>query len=168
MVTAVVLLLVAVVLAYAALGALQRHRRASIGLSGSTVVAADDSRLGSPTLRSERLRLVGRPDQLVRIGRQLIPVEQKPRAWRVHDSHVLQVAAECLLVSEVYGVRPPYGLLVLANGRQLRVPFTRELEQRVFETLARMNRLLETDHEPGPRWMGARCQACGFFATCWE
>ena len=115
MVTAVVLLLAAVVLAYVALGAFQRRRRTSIGLSGSTVVAADDSRLGSPTLLSQRLRLVGRPDQLVRIGGQLIPVEQKPRAWRVHDSHVLQVAAECLLVSEVYGIRPPYGLLVLAT-----------------------------------------------------
>ena len=94
------------------------------------------------------LRLVGRPDQLVRIGGQLIPVEQKPQAWRVHDSHVLQVAAECLLVSEVYGVRPPYGLLVLANGRQHRVPFTRELEQRLLQTLARMNALLETNHKP--------------------
>src|SRR5579859_5139866 len=91
MVTAVVLLLAAVALAYMALGLLQRHRRSSIGLNDSTVLAADDSRIGSPTLRSERLRLVGRPDQLVRIGGQLIPVEQKPRAWRVHDSYVLQV-----------------------------------------------------------------------------
>ena len=101
MVTTFVLLLAAVVLAYVALGVLQTHRRTSVGLNGSTVLAADDSRIGSPTLRSERLRLVGRPDQLVRIGRQVIPVEQKPRARRVHDSHVLQVAAECLLVSEV-------------------------------------------------------------------
>ena len=168
MVTAVVLLLAAVVLAYVALGVLQRHRRSRIGLNGSTLLAADDSRLGSPTLRSERLRLVGRPDQLVRIGGQLIPVEQKPRAWRVHDSHVLQVAAECLLVSEVYGARPRYGLLVLAHGRQHRVPFTRELEQRLLQTLARMNALVETKGEPGPRWMGGRCRACGFFDTCWE
>ena len=166
--TAVVLLLLAVALAYVALGVLQRHGLSSIGLNGSTVLAADDSRIGSPTLRSERLRLVGRPDQLVRIGGQLIPVEQKPRAWRVHDSHVLQLAAECFLVTEVYGVRPPYGLLVLANGRQHRVPFTRELEERLLQTVARMNGLLETNREPGPRWLGGRCRACGFFDTCWK
>jgi CRISPR-associated exonuclease Cas4 len=168
MVTSLVLLVAAAVLAYVCLGVIQRGRRRSIGLSGSTVLFADDSRVGSPTLRSERLRLVGRPDQLVRISGQLIPVEQKPRAKRVHDSHVLQVAAECLLVSEAYGVRPPYGLLVLANGRQHRVPFTRELEQRLLQMLARMNRLVATNHEPGPRWMGGRCRACGFFDTCWE
>jgi CRISPR-associated exonuclease Cas4 len=168
MVTAVVMLLAAVGLAYMALGFLQRHRRGSIGLNDSTVLAADDSRIGSPTLRSERLKLVGRPDQLVRIGGRLIPVEQKPQAWPVHDSHVLQVAAECLLVSEVYGVRPPYGLLVLANGRQHRIPFTRQLEQQLLQTLARMNALLEANHKPGPRWLGGRCRACGFFDTCWE
>jgi CRISPR-associated protein Cas4 len=164
----VAVLLVAAFLAYVALGILQRHRRNSIGLSGTTVLSADNSRVGSPTLRSERLRLVGRPDQLVRTGRQVIPVEHKPRARRVHDSHVMQLAAECLLVWETYGVRPPFGLLVLASGRQHRVPFTHELEERLLQTLAHMNGLLETNRDPGRRWMGARCQACGFFSSCWE
>ena len=168
MVPTVVLLLAAGVLVYVALGVLQTHGRNSIGLSGSTVLAADDSRIGSPTLHSKRFRLVGRPDQLVRIGGQVIPVEQKPRAWRVHDSHVLQVAAECLLVSEVYGIRPAYGVLALANGRQHRVAFTPELEQRLLRTLARMHELLESSQQPGPRWLGARCHACGFFSRCWE
>jgi hypothetical protein len=68
MVTTVVLLLAAVVVVYVGLGVHQRCRRSNIGLSDSTVLAADDSRIGLPTLRSERLRLVGRPDQLVRIG----------------------------------------------------------------------------------------------------
>jgi CRISPR/Cas system-associated exonuclease Cas4 (RecB family) len=168
MVTTLVLLLAAGVLAYVALGVLQTHRRNSIGLNGSTVLAADDSRIGSPTLRAERLRLVGRPDQLVSIGRQVIPVEQKPRARRVQDSHVLQVAAGCLLVSEVYGVRPAFGVLVLANGRQHRVAFTPDLEQRLLQTLARMHALLDSNQQPRPRWLGARCQACGLFSRCWE
>jgi CRISPR/Cas system-associated exonuclease Cas4 (RecB family) len=80
----------------------------------------------------------------------------------------MQVAAQCMLVSEVYGVRPPFGLLVLANGRQHRVAFTRELEVRLLGTLDRMNAVLENSQEPGPRWMSGRCQACGFFSTCWE
>jgi hypothetical protein len=65
MVTIVVLLLVALVLAYAGLGVLQKRRRNTIGLTGAMVLAADDSRIGSPTLRSESLGLIGRPDQLV-------------------------------------------------------------------------------------------------------
>ncbi len=86
----------------------------------------------------------------------------------MHDSHVMQLAAQCLLVTEVYGVRPPYGLLVLANGVQQRVPFTRALEKRVLETMARMRVVLEAGTQPGRRWMGSRCRACGFFETCWE
>jgi CRISPR/Cas system-associated exonuclease Cas4 (RecB family) len=80
----------------------------------------------------------------------------------------MQVPAHCLHVSEVYGVRPPYGLLVLADGRQHRVPFTHELEQRLLHTLARMNDLLDIDQEPGRRWLGGRCRACGYFTKCWE
>jgi hypothetical protein len=34
----------------------------------------------------------------------------------MHDSHVMQLAAQCVLVTDVCGVRPPYGLLVLADG----------------------------------------------------
>ena len=80
----------------------------------------------------------------------------------------MQVAAQCMLVADVYGVRPPYGLLVLANGVQQQVPFTRFLEKRVLETMARMRVVLEAGTQPGPRWMGSRCRACGFFETCWE
>ena len=99
---------------------------------------------------------------------KLIPVEQKPLRWRIHDSHVRQLAAECVLVSEAYGVRPSYGLLVLADGKQQHVPFTPELERRLRGTIERMDTLVESDEEPGPRWMGGRCRACGFFSTCWE
>ena len=168
MVTTVVLLLAAVVLAYVGLGVLQRRRRSSIRLSDSTVLAADDSRIGSPTLWSERLRLVGRPDQLVRTGGQLIPVEQKPQAWRIQDSHVLQVAVECLLVSEVYGVRPPTAYLCSQMEDSTACPFMQELEQRLLQTLARMNGLVETKRQPGPHWISGRSRACGFFDECWE
>ena len=163
-----VLLLAAGVVAYAVLGWLQTGRRAKLGLTNAAVVAADDSEIGVPTLRSDRLGLVGRPDHLVRIDRKIIPVEQKPGARRVHDSHVMQLAAQCMLVTDVYGVRPPYGLLVLANGVQQQVPFTRALEKRVLETMARMRVVLEAGTQPGPRWTGSRCRACGFFETCWE
>jgi CRISPR-associated protein Cas4 len=156
------LLLAAGVVAYVVLGWLQASRRAKLGLTNASVVAADDSEIGSPTLRSDRLGLVGRPNHLVRIDRKIIPVQQKPRARRVHDSHVMQLAAQCMLVTDVYGVRPPYGLLVLANGVQQQVPFTRDLEKRVLETMARMHVVLKAGTQPGRRWMGSRCRACGF------
>ncbi len=146
----------------------RRSERADLGLTNEAMVAADDSARPTPTLHSARYRLVGRPDQLVRAGRMLIPVEHKPRARRLQDSHTLQVAAQCLLVQEVYGVRPPYGLLVLAGGIQERVEFTATLEQRLLDTMAEMRAFVRDDCEPGQLWVARKCRACGFRETCWD
>jgi len=101
-VTPLVLLLIALVLLYVCVARWTRGERTALGLNNEVIVSADDSAVGAPTLRSTRYGLVGRPDQLVRVGRILIPVEQKPSARRIHQSHVLQLAAQCLLVHEVY------------------------------------------------------------------
>jgi len=163
-----ILLLVLAIAAYVLLGRWGRRQRVRIGLPIGDIVAADDSALASLTLRSERLGLVGRPDHLLRSGGQLIPVEQKPRSNRLQPSHVMQVAAQCALVHEVYGVRPAYGVLVLAGGAQERVPFTPEIERRLHQTMNQMRMLLENDVEPGPRRVSAKCRACGFVGTCWK
>jgi CRISPR-associated exonuclease Cas4 len=155
------------VLAYIVLGRWGRAQRSRLGLAEGTLVAADDSRLRSPTLRSARLGLIGRPDHVLRSGRYLIPVEQKPRAQRIQPSHVMQVAAQCLLVQEVYGVRPPHGILVLADGWE-RVEFTPELERRLRSTMAEMRQWLRADVEPGPRWVSAKCARCAFSHACWH
>jgi hypothetical protein len=80
------------------------------------------------------------------MGQMLIPVEQKPTARRMHQSHMLQVAAQCLLVHEVYGVRPSHGLLVLAGGKEERVEFTPALEGRLLHTMMQMRALLRAEH----------------------
>ena len=165
---ALILLLALAFVAYLLLGRLENRQHARIGLPIGPIVAADDSTLASPTLRSERLGLVGRPDHLLRSGSQLIPVEQKPRSKRVQPSHVMQVVAQCVLVQEVYRVRPAYGVLVLAGGVQERVPFTPEIERRLHQTMTDMRALLEDGVEPGPRWIAAKCRACGFARTCWK
>ena len=162
-----VLLVAAAVLLYVCLSHWLRRERTVLGLKNEVIVSADDSTQGMPTLRSKRYGLVGRPDQLIRMGRMLIPVEQKPTARRMQQSHMLQVAAQCLLVHEVYGVRPSHGLLVLASGKEERVAFTPALEARLLHTMAQMRALLRADAEPGPRWVAAKCRPCGYRETCW-
>jgi CRISPR/Cas system-associated exonuclease Cas4 (RecB family) len=95
-------------------------------------------------------------------------MEQKPSARRLQSSHVMQVAAQRFLVQDVYGVRPPLGIVVLAGGVRERIPFTPALESRVVETMVQMRSLIASETEPGPRWVAPKCKACGFFATCWE
>ena len=160
-------LLLGAVVAAALLTRWIRRRQRTLGVAGGTIVAADDSRLGSPTLRSARLGLVGRCDHLLRVGDAYVPVEHKPRARRLYPSHLLQAGALCLLVEDVYGVRPPHAVVVLAGGAQERVPFTADLERDVRETMARMRRLLATGGAPDPRWVAPKCRACGFRPVCW-
>jgi hypothetical protein len=90
-----VLLLVICAGTYVGLATWSRHERRQLGLRDGRVTAADDSRLGSATLRSERLGLVARPDHVLDVHGMRIPVEQKPSAQRVWPSHTLQVSAQC-------------------------------------------------------------------------
>ena len=130
-------------------------------------MVSDDSWQKAPTLSSTRLGLVGRCDQILKVGRCYVPVEQKPTSRRLQPSHVLQVGALCLLVQEEYDIRPPYGLVVLAGGRQERVLFNNELEQSVLTTMSEMRRAISSGQEPGPRWEAPKCKACGFRDNCW-
>src|SRR3954452_13224 len=95
MTAVLVLLLARGALICLVLGAVQAAWRSRIGLNDVSIVAADDTRNGSPTLRSDRLGLFGLPDYLGRGAGFLIPLEQKPRARRVHNWHVMQLAAQC-------------------------------------------------------------------------
>jgi CRISPR-associated exonuclease Cas4 len=162
-----VLLLIAALAACALLGRWSRSELAQVGLSSGTIVTTDDSAERPPTLRSRRYGLVGRPDQLIRVGNTLIPVEQKPKARRLQQSHVLQVAAQCLLVQEVYRIRPPYGIVVLAGGSRHQVEFSPALELRLLDTMARMRAMLDATAPPEPLWAEGKCRACAFRHTCW-
>ena len=165
-----VALLVALLLCVLLVGWLSRRariERAGLGLRKEPIIAAEDSSKPAPTLYSARYLLVGRPDQLVRAGRMLIPVEHKPRARRLHDSHILQVAAQCLLVEDVYGVRPTHGLVVVGRGIPERVDFTPALERRVLATMAEMREYLRGNVEPRPHWVAPKCRACGYREECW-
>lgn len=153
---------------YLLLARWSRRLRARLGVTGGSIVSADDSRLPAPNLYSERLGLVGRCDQLMREGRAYLPVEQKPTAQRLHDSHVLQVGALCMLSQDVYGRRPPFGIVVLAGGKQERVPFSTDLERRVLSAMGQMRGILAAGEEPGPDWVAHKCCACGYHPVCWE
>ena len=108
-----ILLLAAAVLLYMCLSHWARRDRTALSLKNEVIVSADDSTQGMSMLRSKRYGLVGRPDQLIRVGRMLIPVEQKPTARRMQQLHVLQLAAQCLLCrkSMVFAHRTGYWCL---------------------------------------------------------
>lgn len=164
---ALVLLLL---LAALALGWRARRLRAQSGVPYvARVVYADTGaweRAPRP-LFSRRLGLAGKPDYLVQIGDQVIPVEVKPgrTAREPRLSDVLQLMAYGLLVAEDTGRAPSHGLLKYRDALY-RIEFTPELQQHLDDTLAAMRLDLlapEVDRSHADTW---RCRACGYRDSC--
>ena len=120
------------------------------------------------TIFSRELGLVGRPDYLVKEqDGSIVPVEVKSgyAPSEPYDGHVLQLAAYCLLVEEVYGIRPSHGILQYRD-RAFAVDFSYDLEGDLLDLLELMREdaLAEQvfrDHDDP-----ARCDNCGFLAYC--
>ena len=64
--TPVVVVLILALLLFVMLKHWSRRERTSLGIGSAAIVAADDSELAAPTLRSARFGLVGRPDHETR------------------------------------------------------------------------------------------------------
>lgn len=157
--------LLAVALVLGLLGALlvvlSKRRRAARGLGSGETVALDDV-----MLFSERLRLVGRPDRIVRQGGSLIPEEWKS-AKRVSHGHRLQLATYFLLIEEQYGERPPFGVVVLGNGSRVEVKNTERLRSEVLSIAERIRAARRALREEIPvRQPAAKCRMCGQRENC--
>ena len=148
---------------------LAQRGRARSGLPKGRVVYSDTGgwdRLDRP-LFSQEFQLTGKPDYLVADGADIIPVEVKSgRApAQPYESHVLQLAAYCLLVEECYRRRPPYGIVKYAD-RAFEIDYTPELEDELLATLDDMRADLAEGDASRSHDELARCQACGYYELC--
>jgi CRISPR-associated exonuclease Cas4 len=147
-----------------------RSREEQSGLPRGKVIYSD---MGAWTeqedaLFSSSLQLVGRPDYLVEAADgDLIPVEVKSSnaPQKPHEAHVLQLAAYCLLVEEVYGIRPSHGILQYRDNA-FAIDYTDDLEEDLLDLLADMREDMfeeEIDRDHDDR---RRCARCGVMAYC--
>jgi len=157
---AAVVLLLGLALAVGALRALARRRA---DRAYGALVAVDAGR--PATLRSERYRLVGRPDELRRLADgRVVPVEFKSRATPPRGpspSHVVQVRAYCLLVEETTAASPPYGLLRYSDG-EFRVRWDERAREELLALRAELMRPYDGRATPSP----GRCARCPWFGVC--
>ena len=91
---------------------LSLRARRTRGLGFGETVTLDDV-----TLFSKRYRLTGRPDRIVKHGKFFIPEEWKS-SKKVESWHLVQLGVYFILIEDHYGVRPPYGFVVLQSGRR--------------------------------------------------
>jgi CRISPR-associated exonuclease Cas4 len=152
---------------------LARRSRAATGLPVGRLVYADTTRWRAVErpLFSRPHHLTGRPDYLIQDGRDVIPVEVKSGRAPPdgpYPSHILQLAAYCLLVEEVYKRRPTYGVIVYADEADQghEIDFTPELEESVLDILDAMRRALRKRDAPRDHDQVARCQTCSYRKAC--
>ncbi len=175
------MLWLALLLFFAALFVLRgaNKRRQMAGLPGGRVIYTDTSKWGAveEPLFDPAVRLTGKPDYLVKRGKQIIPVEVKSsRAPDApYDSHIYQVAAYCMLVERQYGQRPPYGIIHYSGGgrgggrnaeQSFAVDYTVELEEALLDLLAEMRRADHRKEVHRSHEQSGRCGGCGFAYTC--
>ncbi len=161
---AVLLILIALVLL---IQAARRQKRS--GLPGGRVIYADTRGWGpvEKPLYDPVHGLTGKPDYLVEQGNTLIPVEVKSAyaSQAPYDSHIFQVAAYCMLVQNVLGKRPPYGILHY-NNRTFAVDYTPQLEAALLDLLEAMRTQGDKKEAPRSHEMPARCSRCGYRSSC--
>ncbi len=161
-----VILLVIVSLALFWLAA--RQRKAS-GLPAGRVVYSDTGawkRLEKP-LFDPVLGLTGKPDYIIQHGGAWIPVEVKSgfAPTTPHESHIMQLAAYCLLIQRTRDRRPPNGILQYRN-RTFEVDYTPELENRLLDLLVEMRNCERRGRADRSHNSKARCSGCGFRSYC--
>ncbi len=166
-------LLLAGLLLYLALRLTRRaaHNQRRSGLPEGKLVYADTGRwseVAKPYF-SQRYRLTGKPDYLVETDDGLVPVEVKrgaaPAGGRAYNSHVMQLAAYCLLVEEAHAETPPHGFIRYADAT-VQIDWTDDLRALLLATLDDMRDDLARRDVARSHDDAVRCAACGVRHGC--
>ncbi len=170
---ALVLLALSAALLTLALWLALRARRGQqqSGLPQGRLVYADTGRwsaVAKPYF-SQRYRLTGKPDYLVDSDGGLVPVEVKhtaaPAGGQAYASHIMQLAAYCLLVEEAHGEAPRYGLIRYDNAT-VQIDYTQALRSRLLKLLDELRASRGMDDVGRSHRDPARCRACGVRHAC--
>ncbi len=144
-----------------------RMRRDSGLPSGRVLLSDTDAEERGKPLYSERYRLAGTPDYIVKTASGPVPVEVKPGRTDAepHESHLLQVLAYCLLVEEDLGKPPPYGLLRYSSDT-FKVDYNSQTRAYIVQVLDEMRIAAQEADVPRSHDIPARCRACSYHTIC--
>lgn len=119
--------------------------------------------------KSERYGLIGRPDYIIKIDDRVIPVEEKKGRTPKGPlfSHILQIAAYCLLIEEETGKAPPYGLLKYPEHEH-EIEYNEDLKKVLLEKLDEMRAIMRTGEAHRNHNRPGKCVHCSRKDLCPE
>ncbi len=146
-----------------------RATRDKYELAQGALVYVDSQRERPKLFVSKRYGLSGRPDAVLLEGDVHIPVEVKtgrtPRGPLF--SHILQIAAYCLLVEEEYGRAPPYGVIRYGDGSH-DIEYNEDLKRLVLQKVGEMRACLVKGEAHRNHNRPGKCLHCSRRSVCPE
>ena len=144
--------------------------RKEVGLKENTEVVYSDDEKNSGLLIDDNIGLRGRPDQIVVVDGEFIPVEQKtgrvPK--RPHLSHKMQLLAYLHLVEINTKRGTPYGILRYGNEDIHQIYWEEETKQELFSAVQEIQRLMVEGGAKRNHERKGKCQNCSRRYACTE
>ncbi|MEC8927002.1 MAG: Dna2/Cas4 domain-containing protein [Candidatus Thermoplasmatota archaeon] len=143
--------------------------REGAGLAKDDILAySDDAGESAALLVDEEIGIRGRPDQIVKIDNQFIPVEQKtgkiPR--EPHDSHRMQLLAYLHLVSNTTGTIPDYGILRYGGEALFTIPWDDLARADLTNSIQEVQRLMVEGGAQRNHERNGKCRNCSRRNMC--
>ena len=142
--------------------------RQDVGLDEDAKIAYSDDSSATELLQDEETGLRGRPDQIVIIDGEFVPLEQKtgkiPR--EPHLSHSMQVLAYLHLVEKNTGRVPPYGVLRYGEDAIFQIDWDSVAKEKLHEHLVEIQRLMVEGGAKRNHERKGKCQNCSRRHAC--
>ncbi|UCG68227.1 MAG: CRISPR-associated protein Cas4 [Thermoplasmata archaeon] len=146
-----------------------KRLREEHGIDKGTIEYVDALDETTEMLVSEKHGLRGRPDYILKRDGKYVPVEVK--TGRVPKgplfSHILQLAAYCLLLEEKYGQTPPYGIIKYSDVPH-EIEYTPELKNILISKLKDMREIIRTKEAHRNHNRLNKCKGCSRRNMCPE
>jgi CRISPR-associated exonuclease Cas4 len=128
-------------------------------------IDVDDSKV----FKSDSHGISGRPDYVVKIGDQLVPVEAKKGRTPQGPlfSHIVQVAAYCLLLEDSTGTAPPYGLIRYPE-HEFQIDYNEDMKKMILDKVREMRTALVSDDVHRNHNRPGKCRSCSRRDVCPE
>ncbi len=142
--------------------------RINAGLDENTDVAYSDDEATAGLLVDDLSGLRGRPDQIVIVDGEFIPVEQKTGKIpeNPHKSHKMQLLAYLHLVESTTGRKPPYGVLKYGSENLHTIDWNEENEHQLFSAVKEVQRLMVQGGAERNHNRKGKCESCSRRYAC--
>ena len=139
-----------------------------LGIQDDIEIAYSDDEESSDLLKDETIGLRGRPDQIVIVDGEFIPVEQKTGKIpnRPYDSHKMQLMAYLHLVSVNTKREIPYGVLRYGDDTIFRIEWNDESKSELFKEIKEVQRLLVNGGAMRNHERKGKCMNCSRKYAC--